>query len=123
LIELVGTHVDITERKRAEQERERLRQVEADLAHVNRVSMMGELTASLAHEIRQPIAAAITSADACLRWLTRNPPDLERARLAVARIKEDGTRAADGTRHLRPLYRKGSPAEPELVDVNEVARE
>jgi PAS domain S-box-containing protein len=123
LIELVGTHVDITERKRAEQERERLRQVVADLAHVNRVSMMGELTASLAHEIRQPIAAAITSADACLRWLTRNPPDLERARLAVARIKEDGTRAAEVINRLRSFYKKGAPAEPELVDVNEVARE
>jgi signal transduction histidine kinase len=84
---------------------------------------MGELTASLAHEIRQPIAAAITSADACLRWLTRNPPDLERARLAVARIKEDGTRAAEVINRLRSFYKKGAPAEPELVDVNEVARE
>ena len=123
LIELVGTHVDITERKRAEQERERLRQVEADLAHVNRVSMMGELTASLAHEIRQPIAAAITSADACLRWLTRNPPDLERARAAAMRIENDGTRAAEVINRLRSFYKKGAPAEPELVDVNEVARE
>jgi PAS domain S-box-containing protein len=111
------------QRERAEEERERLRQLEAELAHINRVSMMGELTASLAHEIRQPIAAAITSADACLRWLTHNPPDLERARLAVARIKEDGTRADDVINRLRSFYKKGTPPERELVDVNEVVRE
>jgi len=114
---------DISDRKRAERERERLRQLEADLAHVNRVSMMGELTASLAHEIRQPIAAVIASADVCLRWLSRNPPILERARLAVARIQEDGTRAADIINRLRSFYKKGTPAEREVVDVNEVIRE
>jgi PAS domain S-box-containing protein len=122
LIELVGTHVDVTERKRAEEERERLQLLQADLAHINRVNMMGELTASLAHEIRQPITAVITSADACLRWL-RNPPDLERARLAVARIKEDGTRAADVISHLRSFYKKGASPEREMVDVNQVIRE
>jgi PAS domain S-box-containing protein len=111
------------QRERAEEERERLRQLEAELAHINRVSMMGELAASLAHEIRQPIAAAITSADACLRWLKHNPPDLERARLAVARIKEDGTRADDVINRLRSFYKKGTPPERELVDVNEVVRE
>jgi len=118
-----GTRTDIEDRKRAERERERLRQLEADLAHINRVSMMGEMAASLAHEIRQPITAAITSADACLRWLTRNPPDLERARLAVARVKEDGTRASDVINHLRSYYKKGTPPEREVVDVNEVIRE
>ena len=121
-IEVVGTHVDVTERKRAEEERERLQQLQADLAHINRVNMMGELTASLAHEIRQPITAVITSADACLRWL-RSPPDLERARLAVARIKEDGTRAADVISHLRSFYKKGVPPQREMVDVNQVIRE
>src|SRR5580692_10742869 len=75
--EYVGITMDITERKQAEQEREKLRQLEADLAHINRVNMMGELAAALAHEIRQPIAASITSANACLRWLARDPPDLE----------------------------------------------
>jgi PAS domain S-box-containing protein len=114
---------DISERKRAEQERERLRQLEADLAHINRVSMMGELTASLAHEIRQPIAAVISSADVCLRWLTRNPPNLERARSAVTRVKDDGTRAAEVINHLRSFYTKAEPPERELVDVNEVAHE
>jgi PAS domain S-box-containing protein len=110
------------QRERAEEERERLRQLEADLAHINRVSMMGELTASLAHEIRQPITGVITSADACLRWL-RNPPDLERARLAVERIKDDGTRAADVIHRLRSFYKKGTPPEREMVDVNEIILE
>jgi len=123
LVEYMGTAADVTERKRAEKERETLRQLEADLAHVNRVSMMGEMAASLAHEIRQPIAAVITSADACLRWLARNPPDLERARLAVARVKEDGTRADDIIKRLRSFYKKATPPERERVDINEVIRE
>src|SRR6266403_5106859 len=71
LVQVVGTMVDITERKRAENERERLQQLQADLAHINRVSMMGELTASLAHEIKQPIFAASADAETCLRWLER----------------------------------------------------
>src|SRR5271163_3445386 len=75
----VGAITDITERKRAEEERERLRQLEEDLAYINRVSMMGELTASLAHEIRQPIAAAIIDANACMRWLRRDRPDVMEA--------------------------------------------
>jgi C4-dicarboxylate-specific signal transduction histidine kinase len=70
----VGAITDITEHKRTEEERERLRQLEADLARMNRISMMGELSASLAHEIKQPIAAAVTSADACTRWLCREHP-------------------------------------------------
>jgi signal transduction histidine kinase len=115
--------VDITERKRAEEEREKLRQLEADLAHVNRVNMMGELAAALAHEIRQPIAASITSANACLRWLARDPPDLERARAAAARIEQDGNRAADVINHLRSFYKKGPPPERGIVDIKEIIRE
>ena len=87
-IEVVGTHIDVTEQKRAEKERERLRRLEAELAHMNRVTMLGELAGSLAHEINQPIAAAITSAGACLRWLAHNPPELNRARAAVMRIEK-----------------------------------
>ena len=68
----VGAVTDITERKRAEEERERLRQLEADLAHMNRVSMMGELAASLAHEIKQPITAAVINAQTCTHWLCRD---------------------------------------------------
>jgi PAS domain S-box-containing protein len=123
LIEVVGTHVDVTERKRAEEERERLRQLEADLAHMNRVTMLGELASSLAHELNQPIAAAITSANACLRWLARNPPDLERARAAAMRIENDGSRAADIIQRLRAFYKTGAPPQRELVDLNEVAGE
>jgi signal transduction histidine kinase len=123
LVEYIGTAVDVTERKRAEQQRERLRQVEADLAHMNRVTTMGELTASLAHELNQPIAAAITNANACLRWLARNQPDLAEARDAARRAVRDGTRAGDIIDRLRAFYKKGAPPRREPVDVNEVAGE
>jgi len=119
----VGITMDISERKKAEQEREKLRQLEADLAHINRVNMMGELAAALAHEIRQPIAASITSASACLRWLARDPPDLERARAAAARIEQDGNRAADVISRLRSFYKKGTPPEREMIDIREIVRE
>jgi PAS domain S-box-containing protein len=118
-----GTLTDIEERKRAEEERERLRGLEAQLAHTNRLSMLGELTASLAHEINQPIAAAITSAGACLRWLDRDQPDLQRASEAIARIKEDGKRAADIIAGLKAFYRKDGPPKHALLDVNEVVGE
>ncbi|HET8922363.1 MAG TPA: ATP-binding protein, partial [Candidatus Acidoferrum sp.] len=119
----VGTTMDITEQKRAEEEREKLRQLEADLAHINRVNMLGELAAALAHEIKQPIAASITSANACLRWLDRDPPNLKRARAAAARIEQDGNRAADVIDRLRSFYKKGSPPKREIVDVKEMIRE
>jgi signal transduction histidine kinase len=83
---------------------------------------MGELTASLAHEVNQPIAAAVTNANTCLRWLTRDHPDLEEAREAAMRIVKDGTRAAEIISRTRLLFKKGSP-ERELVDVNDVIRE
>jgi len=121
--EYIGITMDITERKQAEQEREKLRQLEADLAHINRVNTMGELAAALAHEIRQPIAAIITSANACLRWLARDPPELERARAAAARIEQDGNRAADVINHLRSFYKKGTPPERGIVDLKEIIRE
>ena len=121
--EYVGITVDMTERKRAEEERERLRQLEADLAHINRVNMMGELAAALAHEIKQPIAASITSANACLRWLARDPPDLERARAAAARIEQDGNRAADVINRLRSFYKKGSAPKREIVDIRAIILE
>ena len=122
LVEFIGTVMDVTERKRAEQERESLRQAQADLAHVNRVTTMGELTASVAHEVNQPIAAAVTNAKTCLRWLTRDQPDLEEARAAAMRIVNDGTRAAEIIKRIRLLFKKGT-SERELVDVNEVIRE
>jgi PAS domain S-box-containing protein len=122
LIEFIGTSIDVTERKRAEEEREKLRHAEADLAHVSRVTTMGELSASLAHEIKQPIAAAITDANTCLRWLARDEPDLEEARAAAMRVVKDATRASEIVSHVRLLFKKGV-SERELVDVNEVIRE
>jgi len=121
--EYVGITMDITERKHAEEERERLRQLEADLAHLNRVNMMGELAAALAHEIKQPIAASVTSANACLRWLAHNPPDLNRARAAAARIEQEGNRAADIINSLRSFYKTGTPAERQIVDVKDTIEE
>src|SRR5216684_4060012 len=122
LLEYVGTSIDVTERKRADEERERLRQVQADLAHLSRVTTMGELTASLAHEVNQPIAAALTNANTCLRWLTRDVPDLEEAREAALRIVKDATRAGGIISRVRLLYKKSTP-QHELVDVNEAIRE
>jgi PAS domain S-box-containing protein len=122
LVEFVGTVIDVTERKRAEEERERLRQAQADLAHVNSVTMMGELSASLAHEVNQPISAAVTNANICLRWLSRDHPDLEEAHAAAMRIVKDGTRAADIISRVRTLFKKATP-ERELVDLNEILRE
>jgi PAS domain S-box-containing protein len=130
--EVVGAvvaFIDITERKlaedalaSAEQERERLRQLEADLAHTNRVSTLGEMAASLAHEIKQPIAAAITSAHSCIEWLAHEPPNLDRARAAAAKIDKYGNRAAEIIDHIRSLY-KNSPPQRELVDVDGLIKE
>ena len=122
ILKWYGTLTDIEDRKRAEQEREKLRELEGELAHINRVSMMGEMAASLAHEIKQPIAAAITSANSCVEWLAHEPPNLERARAAAARIDKYGNRAAEIIDRIRSFYRK-SLSQRELVDVNEVVLE
>jgi PAS domain S-box-containing protein len=122
LVEFVGTGMDITERRQAEKERERLRQVQADLAHINRATTMGELTASLAHEINQPITAAATDARTCLRWLAREQPDIGEARESAARMVNAVTRAADIVSRLRQLFKKGAP-QTDLVDVTEVIQE
>jgi PAS domain S-box-containing protein len=122
LVQVVGTMVDITERKLAEEARDRVRQLEADLAHTNRVNTMGELTASLAHEIKQPIGAAVTNAEACLRFIDRREPDLPEAREAALEMIKDARRAADIIEHVRSLFRKGSSPQ-EIVDLNEVIRE
>src|SRR5271167_3176052 len=95
LVEFVGTVIDVTERKRAEQERERLRQLEADLAHINRVSTLGKMAASLIHEITQPIASGRNNARAALNFLDKQPPDLGEVREALGCILGDADRAAD----------------------------
>src|ERR1700694_766275 len=122
LLEYVGTSIDVTERKRADEERERLRQVQADLAHLTRLTTMGELTASLAHEIRQPISAAVTNAKTSLRWLDRDNPEVEEAREATSRMIQDVTRAAGIISSISLLFKKGA-LQREPVDVNELIRE
>ena len=119
LVQFVGSSTDITERRQAE---EALRQAQTDLARISRITTMGELTASLAHEVNQPIAAAVTDANTCLRWLNRDHPDLEEARQAASRVVKDATRAAEIISRTRLLFKKANP-QWELVDVNEVIQE
>lgn len=110
-----GTSIEIEDRKRAEQ-------LQADLAHINRINMTSELAASLAHEIKQPIGAAVTNAEVCLRLLNRNEPDLNDAREAAFEMTKDARRAADIIDHVRLLYEKGH-TQQELVDIREVVAE
>jgi len=119
IVSWYGISTDIEDRKRAEQERERLR---ADLAHVNRVSMLGELAASVSHELKQPIAAAITNAKTCIRWLQREQPDPDEALEAASRIMKDGWRATEIIDRMQSLYKK-SPTQRESVDLNEIVRD
>jgi NO-binding membrane sensor protein with MHYT domain/two-component sensor histidine kinase len=107
------------EQKRAE---EVLRQARADLARVNRVTTMAELTASLAHEVNQPICAVVANANACVCWLSGDTPNLEEARAAAMGISRDGMRAAEIISRIRLLFKKGTPRR-EYLDVNEVIRE
>jgi PAS domain S-box-containing protein len=120
--EYFGITMDITDRKRAEKERERLRQLETDLAHINRVNMMGELAAALAHEIKQPIAAAAANAGACLGFLNGEHPDILEAREAASGTIGCARRAAEIIDHVRSLFKKSLP-QREAVDVNELIRE
>src|SRR5216684_493969 len=110
------------ERKLAREEHEGLRQAQADLAHINRMTTMGELTASLAHEIKQPISAALINAKTCLRWIGRDDPDISGAREAASRLVKDVTRAGDIISRITLLFKKGA-LQRELVDVNELIRE
>jgi PAS domain S-box-containing protein len=118
--------LDLTERKRAEAEaresERRYREVQMELAHANRVATVGQLTASIAHEVNQPIAAMVTSAQAARRWLDRQPPHLEEARQALARIVKDGSRAGDVIARVRALIKK-EPPRMDWVDINEAIRE
>jgi len=122
IVKWYGNGIEIDDRKRAEQERQRLNQLEADLVHINRVSMMSELAASLAHEIRQPIAAAAANATACVRWLRRETPDIDKAAWSASRVARDVTTASDIIERVRSLYRGGA-AKREPVDVNKTIQE
>jgi signal transduction histidine kinase len=113
---------DVTDRARAEEQREKLRQLEADLAHIDRVSILGELTASIAHEVNQPLSGIVSSGSACLRWLARDVPDLEEAREAARRIVRDGKRAGEIIARIRALTKKAS-ATREKLDLNETLRQ
>ncbi|WP_051979166.1 sensor histidine kinase [Edaphobacter aggregans] len=115
VVKWYGTATDIQDRKRAEQ-------LQADLAHTNRVSILGELAASISHELKQPISAAVMEGQASLRWLNRDQPDLDEARRATAAIVKDGRRAADIIDRLRSLYKK-TPPQRESVDVDEIIGE
>ncbi len=110
LVEMIATHVDVTERKRAQEEHERLRQLESDLAHLNRVSMMGELTASLAHEILHPIATARNNARAAIRFLDMSPPNMAEVREALGCIVRDADRGKDIVDRIRDHIKKVASA-------------
>jgi PAS domain S-box-containing protein len=122
ILKWFGTATDIEDQKQAEQERERLRQLEADLAHINRVSVMGELTASIAHEVNQPLSGVVSNGGACLRWLAGDVPDLEEAREAARRIVRDGKRAGEVIARIRALTRRTAVSRG-LLDLNESIRE
>jgi PAS domain S-box-containing protein len=122
LVEFVGTIIDVTDRRQAEKERERLREAQADLAHVSRMTAMGELTASLAHEVNQPITAAVNGASTCVRWLTREDPDLGEAREAALGVIRNAKRAADIINRIRSISKKDE-SKRQLADVNELIRE
>jgi PAS domain S-box-containing protein len=118
--------LDLTARKRAEAEaresERRYHEVQMELAHANRFATMGQLTASIAHEVNQPIAATVTNAQAALRWLGRRPPDLEEVQQALGRIVENGNRAGDVIDRIRALIKKASPRKDRL-EINEAIRE
>ncbi len=122
LLEVICTNVDVTERKRAQDERERLRQLEADLAHINRLSMMGELAASLSHEILHPIATARNNARAGMRFLEMRPPNLNEVREALACVVRDVDRANDIVGRIRSQIKR-TPPRKECFDLNEAINE
>ena len=119
IVRWYGTSTDIDDRKRAEEE---LRNAQSELARVMRVMTMGQLTASIAHEVNQPLSGIITNASTCLRMLDGNPPNLEGARETARRTIRDGHRASDVVTRLRTLFSKKEPA-VEPMDLNEAARE
>jgi PAS domain S-box-containing protein len=119
LIEFVGTTMDVSDRKQAEAALDAAR---AELARVTRTTTMGELAASIAHEVNQPLAAVVANANACHRWLARAVPDVQQAKAAAQRVIKDGKRAGDVIAGIRALFKK-SPMELGPVDMAQVVRE
>ena|SRR5271166_3984376 len=117
--EFIGALMDVTAAKQAEEE---LHKAQTELAHITRVTTLGELIASIAHEVNQPLAAVVTNAEACLRWLDRGTPNLDEARRAVEWIIKDGNRAAEVIRHVRALTNKTDTQKAPL-DINDVVNE
>ena len=122
IVKWYGKSTDIEDRKRGEQEREKLRQLESDLAHINRVSMMGELAASVAHEVNQPLTGIVSNGSACLRLLAGDAPDMEEAREALRDIVRDGKRAGEVIARIRAMTKRAAMPKEQL-DLNEVIRE
>ena len=116
------THTDLTAEVRADRAETELRKLQAGLAHVSRVTILGELTASLAHEVNQPLAGIVSSADACLHWLAAQPPNVDKARRAIERITRDAKRASDVVARVRNLAKK-APLQRTWVDINETVEE
>lgn len=122
IVKWYGKSTDIEDRKRAEAERERLLQLEADIGHMNRVNMMGELATSIAHEVNQPLSGIVSNAGACLRWLAGDKPEIEEVREAVRDIARDGKRAGDVIARIRSLTKRAALPREQL-DLNETIRE
>jgi len=119
IVEFVGEAMDVTERKRAE---EALRQAQADLAHVSRVTTMGELVASISHEVNQPLCAIVTNGSVCVRLLSRDTPDLDKSREIIGRMIKDGMRASEVIKRVRELLHK-APSEKTPLNINETVQE
>ena len=119
LVEYMGTSLDVTERKRAE---DAVRKAQAELAHIARVTTMGEMAASIAHEVDQPLSGVVINANACLRFLSGAPPNLDEVRDGLQAIARDGRRASDVIARIRALARR-TATEKEPLDINEVIRE
>jgi C4-dicarboxylate-specific signal transduction histidine kinase len=117
-----GTGTDVTAEVRADRAEAELRKLQARLAHVSRVTILGELTASLAHEVNQPLAGIVSSADACLHWLAAQPSNVDRARRATERIIRDAKRASEVVERVRNLAKK-APLQRTWVDMNETVEE
>jgi PAS domain S-box-containing protein len=118
-LEFVGAVMDVTATKQAE---EKLHNAQAELAHITRLTTLGELTASIAHEVNQPLAAVVANAEACLGWLNRENPDLNAARRSVEWVIDDGVRAGEVVRRVRALA-NNTDTERVLLDINDVVRE